>query len=271
MHTTPLASTALAADVAALLPKRHQDEWTVSSAVRKEHPDHPATRLANGQRRFLLLLTDSGHTTLTAPAPAADTSLTVAGSAPAAVAGAALRSLLPRIDHDIIRLSPPRQRQHRLQYLAEIDSRLRELGTSAQRFDRADDTTGLSWQCGDASVNFTLRGTSATGSVTFRGSLGTLECFLAPFLPPHPGPGRVRTSPLRGCGGVARRVVAAFPHAVEADEDGLVQFADADGGPLRGWVMPRDINGPTGPTTPVSAGICGAGVDLMLAALPTIA
>lgn len=268
MHTP---TTTLAADVAALLPKRLHTEWTVSAAHREGHPDHPATRLADGQRRFLLLLTDSGHTTLTAPAPAADTSLTVEGSAPTAVAGAALRSLLPRIDRDIIRLSPPRQRQHRLQRLAEIDDLLRELGTSAERFERADDTTGLSWQCGDAFVSFTLRGTSATGSVSFRGGLGALERFLAPFLPPHPGPGRVRTSPLRGCGGVARRVVAAFPHAVEADEDGLVRFADADGGPLQGWVMPRDINSPTGPTTPVTAGVCGAGIDLMLSALPTLA
>ncbi|WP_330351697.1 hypothetical protein [Streptomyces sp. NBC_00582] len=267
MRTTPLASTALAAEVAALLPKRHQAEWTVTTATRKEHPGPPATHLANGPRRFLLLLTDSGHTTLTA----ADTSLTVESRAPTAVAGAALRSLLPRIDRDIIRLSPPRQRQHRLQHLAEIHELLRELGTSAERFERADDTTGLSWQCGDASVSFTLRGTSATGSVSFRGGLGALERFLAPFLPPHPGPGRVRTHPLRGCGGVARRIVAAFPHAVEADEDGLVRFSDTDGGPLQGWVMPRDINGPTGPTTPVTAGVGGAGIDLMLSVLPTSA
>jgi hypothetical protein len=267
MHTP---TTALAADVAALLPKRLHTEWTASAAHREGHPDHPATRLADGQRRFLLLLTDSGHTMLTAPAPAADISLTVADSTPTAVAGAALRSLLPRIERDIIRLSPPRQRQHRLQHLAEISGLLHELGTATQRVDRADDTTSLSWRCGNAAVNFTLRGTSATGSVSFRGGLGALERFLAPFLPPHPGPGRGRTSPLRGCGGVARRIVAAFPHAVEADADGLVRFADEDGGPLQGWVVPRDINGPTGPTTPVTAGVCGAGIDLMLSALPTI-
>lgn len=268
MATTPLASTTLAADVAALLPKRHQGEWTVSTATRE---DHPATRLANGQRRFHLLLTDTGNTTLTAAAPASDTSLTVVGSAPTAVAGAALRSLLPRIDRHIIRLAPPQQRQHRLHHLTEIDALIRELGTSAERFDQADDTTGLSWQCGDASVSFALRGTSATGSVGFSGGLGALERFLAPFLPPHPGPARVRTSPPRGCGGVARRILATFPHAVEADEDGLVRFSDADGGPLQGWVMPHDINGPTGPRTPVTAGVCGVGLDLMLSALPTFA
>ena len=82
MHTP---TTTLAADVAALLPKRLHTEWTVSTAHREGHPDHPATRLADGQRRFLLLLTDSGRTTLTAPALAADTSLTVDGSAPTAV------------------------------------------------------------------------------------------------------------------------------------------------------------------------------------------
>ncbi|MER5985626.1 hypothetical protein [Streptomyces sp. NPDC001787] len=269
MDTSPLASTSLAAEVAALLPKRHQDEWTVRTAARQDHPDYPAARLANGQRRFLILLTDSGNTTLTAAAPASDTSLAVAGSAPTAVAGAALRSLLPRIDRHIIRLSPPQQQQHRLQHLSEIDALLRELGTPAVRFDQADEATGLSWQCGNASVRFVLRGTSPTGSVSFSGGLGALERFLPPFLPPHPGPGHVRSRPPRGCGGAARRIVATFPHTVEADEDGHVRFSDADGGPLQGWVMPHDINGPTGPTTPVRAGVCGVGIDLMLSALPT--
>ncbi|MFE9138009.1 hypothetical protein [Streptomyces sp. NPDC007355] len=250
----------LAAEVAALLPRRHNAGWTLSPASAGARP---VARLNNGPRHFLLV-TDSGHTTL----HAADVSLTVAGSAPAAVASAALRSLLPRID-GAVDASPAKQ-PHRLVYLAEVDTRLRELGTLAQHFGRADNTTRLAWQYGDATVSFTLHGACATGSVSFAGGLETLERFLAPFLPPHPGPGRVRAAPPRGCGGVARRIVAAYPHAVEADTDGLVRFEDADGGPLQGWVMPRNVNGSVGPMTPVTAGIIGAGVDLVLSALPTI-
>ncbi|MET9393703.1 hypothetical protein ACGF7W_32475 [Streptomyces sp. NPDC048219] len=266
MHTPDTAEvTSLAAEVAALLPQRHNTGWTVSPA---SVAACPAARLSDGPRHFLLA-TDGGRTTLLTGTPhTAEVSLTVAGSAPAAVASAALRSLLPRIDGAVD--APPTKQPHRLAYLAEVDTRLRELGTLSQQFDRADNTTGLAWQCHDATVSFTLRGACATGAVSFAGGLEALERFLAPFLPPHPGPGRVRAAVQRGCGGVARRVVAAYPHAVECDADGFVRFADADGGPLQGWVMPRDVNGPVGPRTPVTAGIIGVGVDLVLSALPTI-
>lgn len=255
----------LAAEVAALLPRRHNAGWTLSPASVSARP---AAHLSNGPRHFLLA-TDRVRTMLATGTPhTADVSLTVACSAPAAVASAVLRSLLPRIDSAID--PPPAKRLHRLEYLAEIDARLRELDASTRQFDRADNTTGLAWKYSDASVSFTLHGACATGSVSFAGGLGALERFLAPFLPPHPGPGRVRASPQRGCGGVARRIVAAYPHAVESDGDGLVRFTDADGGPLHGWVMPRDPNGPVGPRTPVTAGVIGAGVDLVLSALPTV-
>ncbi|GHG13825.1 hypothetical protein ACFFSH_31110 [Streptomyces filamentosus] len=255
----------LAAEVAALLPRRHNADWTVSPVSAAARP---AARLSDGPRHFLLA-TDNGHTTLTTGTPhTADVSLTVAGTAPAVVASAALRSLLPRIDGGVD--SPTAKQPHRLAYLAEVDTRLRELGTPTEQFDRADNTTGLAWRFDDASVSFTLHGACVTGAVSFAGGLESLERFLAPFLPPHPGPGRVRATVQRGCGGVARRIVAAYPHAVEADADGLARFADADGGPLQGWVMPRDVNGPVGPRTPVTAGVIGAGVDLVLSALPTI-
>ncbi|MGW1615681.1 hypothetical protein ACWCQZ_40785 [Streptomyces sp. NPDC002285] len=259
---------ALASEVAALLPRRHNGAWSVSPA---SLGIHPAGLLSNGPRCFLLI-TDDGRTTLVTRTPlhTAESALTITGSAPAALASAALRSLLPRIDI-AVHPSPAEQQLHRMHRLSEIRARLCELGADAQQFTRADSTAGLSWQFGDAFVRFTLHGTSATGTVSFAGGLGAVEQFLAPFLPPHPGPGRVQTRPPRGCGGVARRVVAAFPHAVESDQDGLVRFSDADGGPLQGWVTPRDVNGPAGPRTRVMAGVIGVGVDLALAALPAIA
>ncbi|MFJ6437854.1 hypothetical protein [Streptomyces sp. NPDC091416] len=266
MRTSDSArAMSLAAEVAALLPARHGAGWTFAPAPAAARP---AARLSNGPRH-LLLTPDGGRTMLATGTPdTADVSLTVAGSTPAAVAGAALRTLLPRIDHALD--PPPARRSHRLHYLAEVAARLRELGASPTQFERADHTTALAWQLGDAAVHFSLHGTRPTGTVGFAGRLGVIEQFLAPFLPPHPGPGRVRATAHRGCGGVARRVMAAYAHAVESDADGLVRFTDSDGGPLQGWVMPRDVNGPTGPRTPVTAGVTGVGVDLILSALPTL-
>ncbi|MFI5868523.1 hypothetical protein, partial [Streptomyces sp. NPDC051546] len=199
------------------------------------------------------------------------TSLTIEGTAPTAVASAAMRSLLPRIDHHLNSWPGLRQRQVRRQHLSEIKALLRARDIAVREFNRPGDIIGLSWQHGDTTMTVTLHALSATGTLSLRGNLAALERVIVPFLPPCPGPGRVRSRPPHGCGGVARRLLASFPHAVEADQDGLVRFADTDGGPLQGWVMPRTVNSPASPLTPVTAGICGAGIDLMLSALSTIA
>ncbi|ATM24547.1 hypothetical protein SMD44_p10048 (plasmid) [Streptomyces alboflavus] len=262
-------ATSLAFDVAALLPARRDVAWTVSAASRTGTA--PAARLTNGQRH-LTVMTDNGHTTLTARLSAHDSAaqLTIAGTAPTTAASAVLRSLLPRLDHHIARRSPAQRHLHHTRCAAEIRTRLGELGVTVQQFDRADRTTGLSWQYGDADVTYTLHRATGTGLVSFRGNLAALETFLTPFLPPHPGPGRAPSRPPRGCGSAARRLVAAFPHAVQADADGLTHFTDSDGGPLQGWITPHKVNAPAGPTTPVTAGICGVGIDLLLS-VPAIA
>ncbi|WP_371605019.1 hypothetical protein OG345_42130 (plasmid) [Streptomyces sp. NBC_01220] len=263
----------LAAQVAALLPARAGQGWTVEP-YKAWWTTKPAARLVQGDRA-LVLAAYPWHTDIAWQLPDREpdsADLRIERMAPAPIARDVLRLVLPVLDDEAARARQGGPRvMGRLELLNDIGSALRAQGAATyNRVGLLADTSTLAWGAGGLRYSVTMHGTNPVCDVQIQGPVRAVERVIGRFMP---APDRKRPMALPGVRGrLQRRLAGSLARygTVEQTEQGGLAFA-AGPGPY-GYAAPAsDPAARAHDAAPASVDLHGVGVDLLVALAPHLA
>ncbi|MFB6629957.1 hypothetical protein ACFCWY_08685 [Streptomyces sp. NPDC056362] len=265
---------ALAEDVAALLPVRAGEPWTVESYRAWWTARHPAARLVHG-RRALILVARSWDTQIGWQLPGREPyqpDVTLPHVTAGPIAREVLRQVLPVLDDQAAAtVADPTRARHVL--LAEIGAAMRARGAAThERAGLLVNTGTVTWGAGGVRYSATLHGSNPVCDVQLTGPVHAVEKAVVRFLPAAPAGRRPRFPVDKVRGRLPRRLAGYLaPYtAVEQTEQGGIAFGP-EKGPY-GYAAPAaDPAARVRDTTPASVDIHGVGVDLLLSLAPLLA
>ncbi|MFG2986179.1 hypothetical protein ACGFYQ_33845 [Streptomyces sp. NPDC048258] len=261
---------ALAVRVAALLPARNDQPWTVEPYA-AWWSTHPAARLVQAERA-LILVTGSGQTEVAweaAGREAYEPDVRLASVAPELIAREVLRLVLPVLDDEAASRARPGGRQviGRLQALHEIGWAIRERGPATHNHVGLHaNSSVLAWGT-PSGVRFavSMHGTNPVCDVSVTGPVRAVERVLPLFLP-MPGAETPRYPLRRIRGRLLRRLASHLVQFTAVDQlqgEGGMAFGTGSG--PYGYAAPAlDPAARVRDSTPVSVDLHGVGIDLLL-------
>ncbi|GHH22386.1 hypothetical protein [Streptomyces lanatus] len=267
----------LAERVAALLPARAGSPWTVEPYAPWWTARHPAARLVQGKRALVLVANGHAWTTeigwqLPDREPYRP-DLTLATTAPAAVAREILRLVLPVVDdEEAVYAREDDTARVRLELLYEIGTAMRAQGAATyERGGLLVNTSTVTWSSSGLRSSATLHGSNVLCDVQIEGPVRAVERAVARFLPGKPL--EPKTWPMRDVRGRLPRRMAAFLAQyvdVEQTDQGGIAFGSRPG--AYGYAAPAaDSAARVRDTTPASVDLHAVGVDFLASLAPHLA